>query len=300
MTESRRRFLVHSATAGGGLAVMSAADLWAAQSAPTDRIGIGVIGCNGMGFADLQSLLKRPEAECVALCDVDADVLAKRTGEVDTMTGRAPARYGDFRRLLENPNVDAVVIGTPDHWHCLQMVMACEVGKDVYVEKPLANSIEECRIMVAAAERYGRVVQVGQWQRSGPHWEDAIEFLRSGALGRIRTARAWAYMKLDAAGAEGARRTGARRRRLRHVAGPGAPAGVQPEPLPLQLSVVLGLRRRPDDRLGCPPHRHRALGHERHGAAFGRGRAAGSLPVRTTPRRPPTRCRRSTSSTTSR
>lgn len=167
MTGSRRRFLAHSATAGAGLAVMSAADLWAAQSAPSDRIGIGVIGCNGMGFADLQSLLKRPEAECVALCDVDASVLAKRTAVVDALTGTAPARYGDFRRLLENPDVDAVVIGTPDHWHCLQMVMACEAGKDVYVEKPLANSIEECRIMVAAAERYGRVVQVGQWGGSG-------------------------------------------------------------------------------------------------------------------------------------
>ena len=196
MTQSRRRFLAHSAAAGAGLATMSAADylVQAAQSAPTDRIGIGVIGCNGMGFSDLRSLLKRPEAECVALCDVDADVLAKRTAEVNAMTGTAPARYGDFRRLLENPDVDAVVIGTPDHWHCLQMVMACEAGKDVYVEKPLANSIEECRIMVAAAKRYGRVVQVGQWQRSGPHWEAALEFLRSGALGRIRTARAWAYM----------------------------------------------------------------------------------------------------------
>ena len=194
MTESRRSFLAHSAAAGAGLATMSTADLWAAQAAPTDRIGIGVIGCNGMGFADLQSLLKLPEAECVALCDVDAGVLAKRATEVETMTGTAPARYGDFRRVLENPDVDAVVIGTPDHWHCLQMVTACEAGKDVYVEKPLANSIEECRIMVAAAKRYDRVVQVGQWQRSGPHWEDAVDFLRSGQLGRIRTARAWAYM----------------------------------------------------------------------------------------------------------
>ena len=194
MVHSRRRFLMHSAAAGAGLAAMSTPNLWAKQSAPTDRIGIGVIGCNGMGFSDLSSLLKLPEAECVALCDVDANVLARRTSEVETMTGAAPVQYGDFRRLLENPDVDAVVIGTPDHWHCLQMVMACEAGKDVYVEKPLANSIEECRLMVAAAKRYDRIVQVGQWQRSGPHWDDAIAFLQSGQLGRIRTTRAWAYM----------------------------------------------------------------------------------------------------------
>ena len=194
MVHSRRRFLTHSATASAGVAMLSPADLWAMQSAPTDRIGIGVIGCNGMGFSDLSSLLKLPEAECVALCDVDANVLGKRSNEVEAMTGAVPALYGDFRRLLENRDVDAVVIGTPDHWHCLQMIMACEAGKDVYVEKPLANSIEECRLMVAAAKRYDRVVQVGQWQRSGPHWEDAIAFLRSGKLGRVRTARAWAYM----------------------------------------------------------------------------------------------------------
>ena len=194
MVHSRRRFLTHSATASAGVAMLSPTDLWAMQSAPTDRIGIGVIGCNGMGFSDLSSLLKLPEAECVALCDVDANVLGKRSKDVEAMTGAVPALYGDFRRLLENRDVDAVVIGTPDHWHCLQMIMACEAGKDVYVEKPLANSIEECRLMVAAAKRYDRVVQVGQWQRSGPHWDDAIAFLRSGKLGRVRTARAWAYM----------------------------------------------------------------------------------------------------------
>ena len=102
--------------------------------------------------------------------------------------------YGDYRALLENPDLDAVVIGTPDHWHCLQMVEACEAGKDVYCEKPLANSIEESGLMVAAAKRYDRIVQIGQWQRSGPHWAEAIDFVHSGRLGRVRTVRAWAYM----------------------------------------------------------------------------------------------------------
>ena len=132
--------------------------------------------------------------ECGALCDVDAGVRERRKRDVEEMTSVTPKVYGDYRALLENPDLDAVGIGTPDHWHCLQMVEACEAGKDVYCEKPLANSVEESRLMVAAAKRYDRIVQVGQWQRSGPHWAEAIDFVHSGKLGRIRTVRAWAYM----------------------------------------------------------------------------------------------------------
>jgi predicted dehydrogenase len=90
---------------------------------------------------------------------------------------KKPVLYKDFRKLLENKDIDAVIIATPDHWHCLTMVHACEAGKDVYVEKPLANSIEECQVMMDAAKKYNRVVQVGQWQRSGPHWQQAIDYV---------------------------------------------------------------------------------------------------------------------------
>ncbi len=91
-------------------------------------------------------------------------------------------------------DIDAVVIGTPDHWHCLQMTEACAAGKDVYVEKPIGNSIAECRAMVGAQERHKRVVQVGQWQRSQKHFKDAIDFVYSGKLGQVRLVKAWAYM----------------------------------------------------------------------------------------------------------
>ena len=110
------------------------------------------------------------------------------------LTGSKPDSYGDYRKLLEDDEIDAVVIATPDHWHCRIMVDACEAGKDVYVEKPMANSIEEVRVMQQAARAHGRVVQVGQWQRSGKHWQDAMEYLQSGELGRIRSAKTWAYM----------------------------------------------------------------------------------------------------------
>ncbi len=190
MSHSRRRFLRHSAMAVAGV---GAARLGRAAQ-PSDKINIGVIGCKGMGFADLSSLLKINEVDCRALCDVDANVLRERAAEVETSTSIRPKLYGDYRQLLEDRDIDAVVIGTPDHWHCLMMVDACDAGKDVYVEKPMANSIEECQVMIKAAKRYDRVVQVGQWQRSGPHWTEAMEFVHSGQLGRIRTVRAWAYM----------------------------------------------------------------------------------------------------------
>jgi predicted dehydrogenase len=161
--------------------------------APSDRLNVAAIGINGMGWADLTALLKLPEVQCVALCDVDKNVLDKRVAEL-AQKGMKVKAYSDYRKLLEDKNIDAVVIGTPDHWHCLQMTDACAAGKDVYVEKPIGNSIAECRAMVAAQERHQRVVQVGQWQRSQQHFKDAIDFVYSGKLGQVRLVKAWAYM----------------------------------------------------------------------------------------------------------
>lgn len=159
--------------------------------APSDRVNIAAIGINGMGWADLTAALKNPAARCVALCDVDRGVLDKRAAELATQ-GKVDT-YGDYRKILDRKDVDAVIIGTPDHWHCLIMTDACKAGKDVYVEKPAGNSIVECAAMVAARDRYARVVQVGQWQRSQQHFADAVAFARSGRLGKIRLVKAWAY-----------------------------------------------------------------------------------------------------------
>jgi predicted dehydrogenase len=107
------------------------------------------------------------------------------------LQGKKPDTYSDYRKLLDRKDIDVVIIGTPDHWHCLQFVDACKAGKDVYVEKPLANSIAECDVMVAAAKKYNRITQVGQQQRSGKLWHDMIEYLRSGKLGKISKAHVW-------------------------------------------------------------------------------------------------------------
>jgi predicted dehydrogenase len=190
---SRRHFVRDSGIVVGAMMVPGVLRGHVARVAPSDQVRVGVIGCNGMGFSNLRSILKIPDVTCAALCDVDSSVLARRSEEVERATGVRPAGHADFRRMLEDPDIDAVIIATPDHWHCLMMVMACEAGKDVYVEKPLANSIHECEVMVAAAARTGRVVQAGQWQRSGAHWSDAAAYARSGEIGRIRLVKAWAY-----------------------------------------------------------------------------------------------------------
>ena len=164
------------------------------QSAPSNKIKIGLIGCRNQGWSNLKVFLQYPGTECVSLCDVDDQWLYQRAAELEEMTGKkTPQLVKDWRRVIDNKDVDMVIIGTPDHWHCLQLVAACEAGKDVYVEKPLANTIEECDVMVRATRKYNRVVQVGQWQRSDPHWDEAAAYVQSGKLGKVRTVKVWAH-----------------------------------------------------------------------------------------------------------
>jgi len=147
-----------------------------------------------MGWSNMRSHLQMDNIRCIALCDVDDNVLARRTEDYKEYRDNSITTYKDYRKLLENKDVDAVIIGTPDHWHCKIMVDALEAGKHVYVEKPLANSVEECYLMEAAARKYNKqVVQVGQWQRSGTHYANAIDIVRSGQLGNIRLVKVWAY-----------------------------------------------------------------------------------------------------------
>ena len=159
-----------------------------------DKIVVGLIGCNGMGFNNLKAFLDQPNVECLALCDVDRNVLESRAAEVEKIQNKKPKLYDDYRSLLDNKDIDLVINATPDHWHTLIAVNAMEAGKSLYTEKPLANSIQECNLMVKAQKRYGTIVQVGQWQRSDPHWNAAVEYLREGNIGRIRSVRAWSYV----------------------------------------------------------------------------------------------------------
>jgi len=196
METTRRKFMQDASRFSMGLGVLSInptlVKAMKRSISANEKINIGLIGVRGRGFNVLQQVLKQPETECVALCDIDDTVIEDRMAEVLELQDRKPKVFKDFRKLLEEKDVDAVIIGTPDHWHCLQLVYACESGKDVYVEKPLANSLGELDVMVKAARKYNRIVQVGQQQRSGSHWKEAVEYVKSGKIGQLRTIRIWA------------------------------------------------------------------------------------------------------------
>ncbi len=193
---SRRTFLKNSGSllAGAALTPMVYSRMNAGVS-QNDKLTVALIGCKGMGMYDLTDHLKQPGIECGALCDVDNNVLQERAKSVQELTGKTPKLFKDYRQVIDDRDIDIVIIGTPDHWHCLPAVDACEAGKDVYVEKPLANSIGECQVMLKAARKHNRIVQVGQQQRSGQHWQDVIALVQSGKLGDIRKVKTWGYFE---------------------------------------------------------------------------------------------------------
>ena len=189
----RRNFIQNSTIASAGL-ILSPTLLKARTAfdrlGASDKIRFATIGCKGQGWADTTAMLKTGVAECVAICDIDDAILAQRKGDLEKLGGKADT-YKDFRKVLDRKDVDAVIVGTPDHWHALIMIQACMAGKDVFCEKPLASTIDECNAMVAATQKYGRAVQVGQWQRSQKHFKDAVAYIQSGKLGDISAVRTW-------------------------------------------------------------------------------------------------------------
>jgi len=191
----RRSFIKTSAAAAAGLGISSS--LRASFLSPSrvlganERINVALIGARNMGWYDLEDILKQPNVECHTLCDVDGNVLDDKLKNFPTNAGPRPNITMDYRIVLDNKDIDAVIIGTPDHWHCLPAVEACQAGKHVYVEKPLANSVGEINVMLDAARKYKSLVQVGQQQRSGSHWLSAINFVKAGKLGNIRQVKFW-------------------------------------------------------------------------------------------------------------
>ncbi|MDR3245326.1 MAG: Gfo/Idh/MocA family oxidoreductase [Prevotellaceae bacterium] len=192
MDISRRDFIKTSSLFAAGMALPSFANGSLSGVSANDTINVGLIGCKNMGWSDLSDFLPHKEIRCVALSDIDRNILNSRAAKLEKEMGVKPDLYNDYRKILDRKDVDIVIIGTPDHWHCLQFTDACAAGKDIYVEKPLANSIAECDAMVAAAKKYDRIVQVGQQQRSGKLWKDMLDYIKTGALGTIGNVHVWA------------------------------------------------------------------------------------------------------------
>jgi predicted dehydrogenase len=185
-SESRAGFS-RRALIGGVTAVALSARSYGRVIGANERVGMGFIGFGLIGKRHVLDFRDQPDAGMVAIAEVHR---GRREEAVALMGGSARAQ-GDFRALLDDRDVDAVVVSTPDHWHVLMTMMACAAGKDVYVEKPLSLFVREGRWMVDVARRHARVVQVGTQQRSGPHYQKARELVRSGHIGKVVAARAW-------------------------------------------------------------------------------------------------------------
>lgn len=161
---------------------------------PSDRVRIGLIGCGGISVADSNAFLAHKECEIAAICDVDDAMIARTLKRLDDLGRKRPDTAKDFRRVIERKDIDVILNCTPDHWHALPTVMAFEAGKDVYVEKPLATTIQEGQVMRDAARRHNRIAQMGTQWRSGTHWTEAVEMVRSGKIGKVRQVRCFAYL----------------------------------------------------------------------------------------------------------
>lgn len=197
MTTMPRRQFVRTTALLAGTAALAGPfirTVRAGEPGPNSKIRLGLIGSGNMGCGDLDCFLRNPEVDCVVIADLDDSMIAKGLKVCENKERKRPDTVKDFRRVLDRKDVDIVLIATPDHWHAIPTVMACQAGKDIYVEKPLAKTIDEGRAMLNAAEKHNRIVQMGSQWRSCQHMMDAAEFVKSGKLGKLAMARGWAYL----------------------------------------------------------------------------------------------------------
>ena len=239
----------------GAAATLSAAGYRRVLGA-NERVGIGFIGFGLIGKRHVLDFQRSAGRQTPRPWPRSTTAGAMRPPHC---WGRIRASSGDFRKLLDDRDVDAVVVSTPDHWHALMAMLACAAGKDVYVEKPLSLFVREGRWMIDVARRHKRVVQVGTQQRSGPHYSKARELIREGHIGKVVAVRMWYYRNVMPGFGRPRDCDPPAGTRLRQLARTGAQAAVQPEPLALSLPMVLGLLRRTDDKSGTALARHGPL-----------------------------------------
>ncbi len=198
----RRVFLQDSAALAAGMATiagLAGADAPGADKAdtkpvgPNDTLRVAVCGVRGRGKDHVAGWSKQKDVRIAAICDVDLNVTGPACKAIDRRYGAEPTVVQDIRRLLDDKSIDAISIATPNHWHALATIWACQAGKDVYVEKPVSHNVSEGRRMVEAARKYDRIVQTGTQCRSHQGIQDAVAFLRSGKLGQIYMAKGLCY-----------------------------------------------------------------------------------------------------------
>lgn len=192
----RRDFIKTSAATAATLGF----NIKSRAGSPNDTIRVAVVGFRAQGNAHIREYAKMPNVEIAALCDVDETVLKKGCGEVEKASGKKPKEYADLRKLLEDKSIDAISIATPNHWHSLMGIWACQAGKDVYVEKPCSHSYWEGKQLVAAARKYNRIVQHGTNSRSTAALREGMQKLREGVIGDVYMARGLCFKWRDTIG----------------------------------------------------------------------------------------------------
>jgi predicted dehydrogenase len=191
MTVTRREFLDALAVGAAGLAVGTTAKSYAQILGANERLNFAVIGLNGRAYAHLSALkVNQKSARISHVCDVDSNILKKFADAVQQEMGEAPVAEKDFRKILERKNVDAITIATPDHWHAPMAIAGLQAGKHVYVEKPCSHNPAEGEMLIEAQQKYRKLVQMGNQQRSSPHTIEIVDKIHQGVIGRQRSSRA--------------------------------------------------------------------------------------------------------------
>ncbi len=183
---NRRDFMKSSVAIGAGLALAGPASRVLGAN---DDVRIAVIGVGSQGGGHMNYFSKIPGVRLVAICDADRDHVENRAAEFEKKNGVKLKTYTDMRELLDNKEIDAVTSATPNHWHALTTIWACQAGKDVYIEKPACHEIWEGRKMVEAARKYNRIVQIGTQKRSSEAHPAAFEWIREGHIGKMKWVR---------------------------------------------------------------------------------------------------------------
>ncbi len=183
----RRDFIRNTSLMGTGIAAIPGY----LKANRNRRIGIAVLGTNGRGLAHIEAYSKIPNVEIAYICDVEQHALDKGINLAKKLTGHTPKAIQDFRTILDKKDIDAVSIATPDHWHTPAAILACEAGKHVYVEKPCGHNPAEGEMLIAAAKKYDRLVQMGNQRRSWPHIIEAMNLIHSGVIGDVYFGKGW-------------------------------------------------------------------------------------------------------------
>jgi predicted dehydrogenase len=194
---SRRGFV---GAVGAGSAAAMMVTQGRAGTGPNDTIRLGIIGAGSRGNQLLDTYFKEKDAEIVAVCDVDDKHTGETAERVKKTYGKDPKTSREYREMLDDKSIDAIIIATPDHWHAIPTIHAVQAGKDVYVEKPIAHNVVEGRAMIKAARKYDKIVAVGTQQRSSNHFQKAVEVVKSGKLGDIFWVQTWNYENISPVG----------------------------------------------------------------------------------------------------